>query len=69
MVNSKKLRDLIERKGIKYSFILKQMDITYPTLKKKINNEADFTASEILELCQLLDVKNNEIMEIFLCSS
>lgn len=66
MVDSKKLRKIIKEKGLKYGFLAKQLGIGYSTLKSKIENNADFKASEILELCQLLDIEKDKILEIFL---
>ena len=68
MVDSKKLKKIIKERGVKYGFLTKQLGIGYSTLKRKIENKADFKASEILELCQLLDIEKGKTLEIFLHS-
>lgn len=65
MTDTEKLNDAIDRAGIKLDAILKATGIkSYATLKGRINNETEFTASEIktiTELCRLTPEQRDEI--------
>lgn len=65
MTNSKLLRDLIDGKGIKISYLAKSIGICRPALYSKINNEREFTASEILKLSEILGINLKEREKIF----
>ncbi len=56
MTDSKLLKDLIEKSGIKLGFIVKNLKTSYSTLKKQINNEKPFSAEDIQILCVLLRI-------------
>lgn len=65
MTDSKKLRDAVEKKGLKYNFIARTMGLSAYGLKKKIENDSEFKASEIKRLSGLLSLSNKERDEIF----
>lgn len=56
MTNSALLIKKIDESGLKKGYLVKKLDTSYKWLGKKINNEKDFTASEIDMLCELLNI-------------
>ena len=66
MTNSKLLNKAIEESGLKISRILESMGIkAYATLRDKIDNKREFTASEITRLCEILCLDNDQREAIF----
>lgn len=65
MTDSEALRDVIAKKGIKYSFLAKEIGITPYCLKKKIDNENDFKGKEIAVISQVLSLTNKQRDNIF----
>lgn len=57
MTDSKKLRSLIESKGLKLKYIAERLGISYYGLKLKIDNHSEFKTSEVNELCKILGIK------------
>ena len=66
MTNTAMLQKRIDDSGLKRSFILQEMGIkAYSTLRGKVENKYDFSASEIQKLCSLLRIDNTERDAIF----
>ena len=66
MTNTKLLNKAIEDSGLKISRILDSMGIkAYATLRDKIENKREFTASEITRLCEILRLNNDQREAIF----
>ena len=65
MTNTTALRDAVSRSGLKYRAIAGEMGISPYTLQKKIDNETEFKASEIVRLSDLLDLSDAERNAIF----
>lgn len=65
MTNSQELKNRIARNGLMLSFVCEKLGITYATLRRKINNENEFTASEISTLTELLHLTDEERNRIF----
>lgn len=66
MTNSELLKKAIRESGIKRSTIMKLTNIkAYSTLRDKIGNRSEFTASEIQKLCEILHLDNEEREAIF----
>lgn len=63
MTNTALLEKIIKDKGIKKARIAKAIGVSYGWLKKKINNEVDFKACEIQELCSLLGIDDLELKD------
>ena len=63
MTNSKMLRDLIDRKGLKMKYVAEYLGISYYALNLKISNKREFKTSEVAALCELLDIKSLEEKE------
>lgn len=66
MTNTKMLRDKIKDSGLQLRKICVLLGITYATLRSKINNDGEFTASEIQVLSNLLGLTKDETWQIFL---
>lgn len=66
MTDTERLKEAIERSGMKIGAILEQMNIkSYNTLQAKIENKREFTASEIAKLCVILHLDRKQMDEIF----
>lgn len=69
MTNTEKLKRLISMSGIKLDAIMNVTGIkSYATLRGRINNETEFTASEIAAITELLRLSPEERDEIFFAS-
>ncbi len=66
MTDTKKLREIIARKGVKYKILAESIGITPYALQRKIDNEREFKASEIVGLSDFLGLTPGECTEIFL---
>ena len=58
MTDSKAIRDLIQSKGLKFKFVANSLGLSYYALQQKIDNKREFKTSEIISLCELLDIKS-----------
>lgn len=65
MTNTTKLRDAINRKGLKYKAVAERLGITPYGLQKKIENDNEFKASEVGKLAEMLDLDFHEKESIF----
>lgn len=65
MTNSNKLRGRIVEKGYTLSGFSNAMHVSRPSLRKKINGESEFKASEIEKICLLLDLSHSDIGNYF----
>ena len=65
MTNSKMLSDVISESGMTITAISKKIGITREGFYKKLNNETEFKASEILAIQEILHLTNEIRDEIF----
>lgn len=65
MTNSEMLSNEITESGITITAIAKKIGITREGFYKKLNNETEFKASEILALQKILNLSNEMRDEIF----
>lgn len=63
MTNTQLLKDVIDKSGLKYGFIAKEIGLSRYGLKKKIENDSSFKAEEIQKLCAILHIDNYEERE------
>ena len=56
MTDTKALRKKIKEKGVKLKFLAEKAGLTYQGLMNKIDNKTDFTTSEILAICEVLNI-------------
>jgi hypothetical protein len=52
------LNDSIKRSGLKRTWIAEQLGLSYFGFQKKVNNESQFKANEIKQLCILLRIES-----------
>ena len=65
MTNSELLEQTIKEKGIKKSYICKELDISFKTLRYKILGITEFKGSEIQKLSLILDLSTKDREHIF----
>lgn len=65
MTNSDLLKKIISEKGIKKSKLIEALSISYTQLQRKIENKIEFKASEIMILCDTLNIDINLREKIF----
>lgn len=63
MTNSKRLRDLIEKRGLKLKYVAEYLGLSSYGLSLKIDNKQEFKTSEVAALCELLKIKSLEQKE------
>ena len=68
MTDTQELRNMISKSGLRTDFICSKLGVTYQTLRRKINNESEFTASEISIMVELLHLSDNQRNQIFFAS-
>ena len=56
MTDTAELRQVIKDSGLKLEFIAQKLGLTRFGLQKKIENNSEFKASEILLLCEILNI-------------
>ena len=63
--NYSKLLGRMKEFGFTQEMISSKIDINKGTLSAKLNNKTAFTATEIADICRLLDISKHEIGEYF----
>ena len=63
MINSRKLKKIIDSKGLKLKYVANHIGLSYVGLQLKINNVNGFKTSEIQALCELLEITSPEAKE------
>lgn len=58
-----KLKEIIERRGIKQIFICQKTGMTADTISRIINNTRKMTAEEFLNICEALGIDPNEFRQ------
>lgn len=57
MTDTERLKEVIQKSGLKMQFLAKQLNLSYFGFSNKVNNVTEFKASEIDSLCDLLQIK------------
>lgn len=66
MTNVKMLEEKIKASGLKKAYIADKMGVSASTFSALMNNRAEFKASQIRVICNILDIQDNaEIRAIF----
>ena len=66
MTNTEMLQNAIRESGMKKGAIVKLMNFkSYDTLRAKVENRSEFTASEIETLCRILQLNREQREAIF----
>lgn len=66
MTNTEKLKTVINESGFKIGFISENLGITREAFYRKMKNETEFKASEIVALKRILKLSDAQRNEIFL---
>lgn len=56
MTDSAALRDIIEKKGIKYSYLAERLGLSNYGFALKVDGKNEFKTSEVAKLCELLGI-------------
>lgn len=56
MVSTRLLRQKIRESGLKYKNIAQKLGISAYGLQLKIDNENEFTTSQVAKLCEILEI-------------
>lgn len=65
MVDSNLFRNLVEERGLKYSYIASRLGLSKAGLHKKISGETEFKASEIMAITDILQLTEKTRDNIF----
>lgn len=65
MVNTTKLNEAITKAGLLKDVLAKELGITRQNFYYKMTNQVQFKASEILCLKERLNLRSEDVMEIF----
>lgn len=66
MTNTTMLKEIIKEKGIKYIVIANLLDMSPYTLRSRINNNTEFTVTEVVELTKILNLDKKTREQIFM---
>lgn len=66
MTDVKLLQDAIDRKGVKLRKVCAAINVTEPTLRRKLRGTSQFMQSEIVKLRDYLSLTDAEVQDIFL---
>lgn len=70
MINTMALKGAIVSAGHTQRSLAKALNMSENTMNSKVNGKSDFTASEIIEVCRELNIKEDQMkIDIFLSSS
>ena len=59
------LRKKIDQSGLKPTYVAERLGISYQGLKKKLDGDTEFKASEIAILKDMLQLSDVEVQDIF----
>ena len=65
MTTTEKLEEIIRNSGLKKGFLAEKLGISRAGLNNCINNKAEFRASQIFTLCELLRIEEKDRTDIF----
>lgn len=65
MTDSEALNKVIESSGLKLTFIARALKLSREGFYKKLNNQTEFKASEIVKMQEILNLSNEQRDKIF----
>lgn len=65
MINTKELEKIIVDKGIKKKYLAKELGLSDGGFWKKLTGRTEFVASETRKLCNILDIDERKMVQIF----
>lgn len=63
MTDTLKLENLIRESGLKKGYLADMLGLSRFGFMKKVNNLSEFKASEIIKLCELLEIRSMQERE------
>lgn len=66
MTDVERLKNIIDKKGLRMSWIAEKMGVTRQCLNNKMMGHADFSRTQIAQIAEILGLNKTEIVEIFL---
>lgn len=58
MTDEKRLREVIEERGLKLKYVAEKLGLSYYGFLLKLTNKQEFKTSEVVILCELLEIKS-----------
>ncbi|MCD8124445.1 MAG: hypothetical protein LUE23_05325 [Lachnospiraceae bacterium] len=58
MTDSKALRDLIDKRGLKMKYVAERLGLSAYGFQLKVDNHKEFKTSEVSALCEILEIKS-----------
>ncbi len=65
MTNTSLLEQYIQKSGYKKAYIAQQLGLSRSGFARKLNNKNEFKASEMVILCELLNISSKDKEAIF----
>ena len=65
MVDTNALKDAMRRSGLKTEHICHMLSISGSSYRNKLYNRTEFTYSEVMKLCRMLEISDAERKKIF----
>ena len=65
MTDSEALNKVIENSGLKLTFIARALKLSREGFYKKLNNQTEYKASEIVKMQEILNLSNEQRDKIF----
>jgi DNA-binding phage protein len=65
VTDSEALNKVIENSGLKLTFIARALKLSREGFYKKLNNQTEFKASEIVKMQEILNLSNEQRDKIF----
>lgn len=62
---AQKLTELIKRRGVKRTFVAKQVGLSYPAFFMKLRGDREFTIIEAIKIKCILHMTDAEFMDVF----
>lgn len=63
MTNTKLLRSIIDKKGLKMKYVAERMGLSAYGFQLKVENKKEFKTSEVTALCDILEIESLEQKE------
>lgn len=67
MVNENKIHARIVEQGFTLSSFAERLGLSRPALRAKMRGESDFRSSEIMTICDILDIPIKDVVTYFFC--
>lgn len=65
MVDTTELKNVMARSGLKTVHICRTLGISGSSYQNKLHNRTEFTYSEVMKLCRMLNITDDERTKIF----